>query len=124
LTHQNGAISNIEGGWAYPPPMFRTALEIAGDKGLIEHPADSSTPLGIHLKQSEAGNSAEVGIPGSPLSEDPYTTQLKHFYDVLVGKQATSRVLATDGLAAVQIARAAIRSAQTGRSISIEEVVS
>ena len=29
LRHKNGAISNIEGGWAYPPPLFRTAFEIA-----------------------------------------------------------------------------------------------
>ena len=31
LTHKNGAMSHIAGAWAYPPPTFRTFLEIAGD---------------------------------------------------------------------------------------------
>src|SRR5262245_26035104 len=35
LKHESGALSHVEGGWAYPPPMFRTALEIAGSAGLI-----------------------------------------------------------------------------------------
>lgn len=121
LQHANGAVSNIEGGWAYPPPMFRTALEIAGDAGLIEHPADSSKPLGIYLKQSGAGDAPDVGLPTSPLAEDPYATQLKHFYDVLANN-ATPRVGARDGLAAVQIALAAIESAKTGRQVQVEDV--
>jgi len=121
LRHSNGAISNVEGGWAYPPPMFRTALEIAGDAGLIEHPAEGSKPLGVYLKQTAGGDSPDVGLPMSPLSEDPYTTQVKHFHDVLT-QDIPSRVTARDGLAAVQIARAAIKSAQTGRQVSIAEV--
>ncbi|MBX3082668.1 MAG: Gfo/Idh/MocA family oxidoreductase [Anaerolineae bacterium] len=121
LRHVNGAISNVEGGWAYPPPMFRTALEIAGDAGLIEHPADSSKPLGIYLKQTPGSDAPDVGLPMSPLLEDPYTTQVKHFHDVLT-KGIPSRVTAQDGLAAVQIARAAILSAQTGRQVKIAEV--
>jgi predicted dehydrogenase len=121
LRHKDGALSNIEGGWAYPPPMFRTALEIAGDGGLIEHPADSSAPLGVYLKQGASGDAPDVALPLSPLSEDPYTTEIKHFYEVLVNG-ATPRVTARDGLAAVEIALAARESARTGRQVSIAEV--
>lgn len=121
LRHKNGAISNIEGGWAYPPPMFRTGFEIAGDAGLIEHPADSSAPLGIYLRQSGSGDTADVGLPMSPLSEDPYTTQLQHFYDVLTGSVSQLRVSAHDGLAALRIALAAIESAQTGKRVILTE---
>jgi predicted dehydrogenase len=121
LSHASGAISNIEGAWAYPPPMFRTALEIAGSGGLIEHPADSSVPLGIYLKRSSTGETADVGIPGSPLAEDPYTTEIKHFYDVLVHNVA-ARVTAEDGLAALRIALAARQSAQSGQAVMIEEI--
>jgi predicted dehydrogenase len=74
LQHTSGAISNIEGGWAYPPPLFRTALEVAGSAGLIEHPAESSHPLTVHKKAKGAGEVAEVALPLSPLVEDPYTT--------------------------------------------------
>ncbi len=122
LRHRSGAISNVEGGWAYPPPMFRTALEIAGDAGLIEHPADSSAPLSIHLKSSGADDSAELGLPLSPLAEDPYTTQIRHFHDVLTGRTQQARVEAEDGLIAVQIALAAVESARSGRSVKIAEV--
>jgi predicted dehydrogenase len=121
LRHANGAISNIEGAWAYPPPMFRTALEIAGSGGLIEHPADSSVPLGVYKKAKSGGDIADVGIPGSPLDEDPYTTEIKHFYEVLVNG-AVPRVTAADGLAALRIALAAIESARSGRAVLIEEV--
>jgi predicted dehydrogenase len=122
LRHQNGAISNIEGGWAYPPPMFRTALEIAGDGGLIEHPADSSIPLGIYLKQAEKTEAADVALPSVPLSEDPYTTQIKHFYGILTGKETNWRVTPQDGAAALRIALAAIESAQSGRQVNLTEV--
>lgn len=119
LKHKNGAISNVEGGWAYAPGMFRTAFEIAGDAGLIEHPVDSSIPLGVYMKQK--GEVADAPVPSSPLAEDPYTTQVKHFLDVLT-KGITPIVSAEDGLAALQIGLAAIKSAQTGRQVQIGEV--
>jgi myo-inositol 2-dehydrogenase/D-chiro-inositol 1-dehydrogenase len=76
----------------------------------------------VYLKQTGGAAAAEVGIPGSPLAEDPYTTEIKHFHDVLTGKVKTPRVSAADGLAAVQIALAAIQSARTGRAISLREM--
>ena len=123
LRHTNGALSHIEGGWAYPPPMFRTALEVAGEYGLIEHPAGSSVPLGIHLHQTKKADT-DIAVPSSPLAEDPYTTQIRHFYDVLTGTDITPRVTGEDGAAAVQIALAAIESARTGRPVSIKEMLS
>jgi predicted dehydrogenase len=119
LKHTNGAISNVEGGWAYALGMFRTAFEIAGDAGLIEHPADSSTPLAIYMKQK--GTVTDALVPSSPLSEDPYYTEIKHFYDVLTTGVAPC-VTAEDGLAAVQIGLAAIESVRTGRQVHIAEV--
>jgi predicted dehydrogenase len=121
LRHTNGALSHIEGGWAYPVPMFRTSLEIAGDKGLIEHPAGSSVPIAIHLHESEKRNAADVAIPTSPMLISPYAVQIKHFYDVLMGK-AQPIVTAADGAAAVQIALAAIESANTGRRVMLSGV--
>jgi predicted dehydrogenase len=123
LRHTSGALSHVEGGWAYPPPMFRTSLEVAGSEGLIEHPTGSSVPLGIHLRQSSTSET-DIAVPSSPLAEDPYTTQIRHFYDVLTGAEATPRVTAEDGAEAVRIALAAIESARTGRPVAIKEMVS
>ncbi len=122
LRHENGALSNIEGAWAYPAPMFETALEIAGDKGLIEHPVNSSTPLRIHLMTDNDADNPDIAVPTSPLSEDPYATQIKHFYQLLTGEETKPTVTAQDGLHALEIALAATQSAQTGQPVVIEEL--
>ncbi|MBK8023602.1 MAG: Gfo/Idh/MocA family oxidoreductase [Chloroflexi bacterium] len=121
LKHANGALSNVEGAWAYPPPMFRTALEIAGSTGLIEHPAGSSGPIDFYPKRTASGDVPDVGLPRSAVHETPYTTEIKHFYEVLVNG-ATPRVTARDGLAALRIAQAAIQSAETGQEVRIESI--
>lgn len=122
LTHKSGAISHVEGGWSYPKPLFQTALEIAGSQGLIEYRSIDSIPLNMHLKTDGTGNSPEIAVPGSPLAEDPYTTQLKHFYQILTDEPITPIVTGEDGLAALRIALGVIQSAQTGRPVNLEEI--
>lgn len=117
LKHAGGALSHIAGAWAYPPPTFRTHLEIAGDAGLIEFDSDDSAPI-RNLIAKPCGDSPDVGLPSSPVSESPYTTQIKEFYQAL-RNGAPARVAAEDGLAAVQIAEAAILSAQTGQAVRL-----
>jgi predicted dehydrogenase len=116
LRHTSGALSHVEGGWAYPAGMFRTALEIAGSGGLIEHPSGSSVPIQIHLMETEEAKATSV--PTSPLIEDPYVTEIKHFYDA-IANHATPRVTAADGLAALRIGLAAIKSARTGQRVTL-----
>jgi predicted dehydrogenase len=117
LKHINGALSHVAGAWAYPPPTFRTNLEIAGDAGLIEWSSDSTAPINLFLRK-ESADAPDVGLPGSPLNESPYTTQIKEFYATLKEDKPV-RVTAEDGLAAVQIALAAIESARTGQPIQL-----
>lgn len=121
LTHESGAISHIAGAWAYPPPTFRTHIELAGDAGLIEFDSDATAPI-LSLLRVEDGDSPDVGLPSSPLSESPYTTQIKEFYNTLQGGGST-RVTAADGLAAVQIAEAALASARSGKAIQLENLM-
>jgi predicted dehydrogenase len=118
LKHTSGAISHIAGAWAYPPPAFRTHLEIAGDGGLIEFDSEDSAPIRSLIQRSAKGDAPDVGLPSSPTSESPYTTQIKEFYRTLANGE-TARVSAGDGLAAVQIAEAAIQSAATDQAISL-----
>jgi predicted dehydrogenase len=86
---------------------------------LIEHPAEGSAPLDIHLKQ--ASDAADAGVPSSPLLEDPYTAEIRHFYDV-IAHDVPARVAPEDGAAAVKIALAAIESARTGQRVRLQEV--
>jgi len=122
LSHRSGALSHIAGAWAYPPPTFRTHLEIAGDRGLIEFDSDGTAPIQNLILRTAGSDAPDVALPSSPVSESPYTTQLKEFYGALAeGK--TARVSATDGLVAVQIAEAALESAHTGQPVKLQPVV-
>jgi predicted dehydrogenase len=121
LTHKSGALSHIAGAWAYPPPTFRTHLEIAGDRGLIEFDSDGTAPI-QNLILKSGGDTPDVGLPSSPVSESPYTTQIKEFYAALAEGKPT-RVAAADGLAAVQIAEAAIQSVQSGQPVKLESLI-
>ncbi len=117
LTHKSGAISHVEGSWAYPPPTFRTAFEIACERGLLVHDSAAAAPITIyaHKQGEEAG---DVPLPASPLAESPYTTEIKAFYHA-IAHDAPVPVSATDGLAAVQTALAAIESARRGVPIDL-----
>lgn len=121
LRHRNGTLSHVTGAWAYPPPTFRTHIEIAGDGGLIEFDSDATSPIQSLLLRTDHDAAPDVGLPSSPLSESPYTTQIKEFFTSLqTGTPA--RVSAEDGLAAVQISEAAIQSAETGKAVELERL--
>ena len=118
LKHSSGALSHITGAWAYPPPKFRTHIEIAGDAGLIEFDSDDTAPIQNLILRTGKSDAPDVGLPSSPVSESPYTIQIKEFYHALVEGRPV-RVSAEDGLAAVQIAQAAIESVQTEKPIHL-----
>lgn len=120
LKHRSGALTHIVGSWAYPPPTFRTRVEIAGDGGLIEFDSADTAPI-INLVAKPSSDSPDVGLPSSPVAESPYTTQIKEFYSVLLGKKSP-RIEAEDGMAAVQISEAAIQSAATGKAVVLESL--
>ena len=119
LSHRSGALSHIAGAWAYPPPTFRTHLEIAGDQGLIEFDSEGTSPVQNLILKTGGSDSPDVGLPSSPVSESPYTTQLREFYRALADGE-TPRVSAADGLAAVQIAEAALESAHSGQPVKLQ----
>lgn len=121
LGHRSGALSHIAGAWAYPPPTFRTRLEIAGDRGLIEFDSDGTAPIQNLILKTGGPDAPDVALPSSPVNESPYTTQIKEFYSALADG-AAARVSATDGLVAVQIAEAALQSARTGQPVKLESL--
>jgi predicted dehydrogenase len=120
LTHASGAITHVEGSWAYPP-TFTTAFEVAGSEGLLTFDAESSKPIHFLRHQQVSTEIPEVPLPSNPLLESQYVTEIKAFYEA-IAHDAPVRVSAADGLAAIQIALAAIESAQTGRAVEIESL--
>ncbi len=120
LTHANGALTHVEGSWAYPP-VFATAFEIAGTEGLLTFDSETSTPIRFLRHKPADPTIPEVPLPANPLLESQYVTEIKAFYRA-IAEGAAVRVSATDGLAAIQIALAAIESAQTGRPVEVTPV--
>lgn len=110
---------HVEASWAYPPPTFRTAGEIAGDAGLATWDSDQTEPVRVWLRSNEAG--CEIPHAPSTLAESPYTTEIRHFLSVLRGK-ADPIITAEDGLAALRLAAASEQSIVTGRPVIVEEV--
>lgn len=117
LRHTSGAISHIEGSWAYPPPAFVTRGEVAGSAGVVNFDSDRDAPIRPRLRHSPTVG--DVPVAGSPVAESPYTRQLRHFTAVLRGEEEPI-VTATDGVAAVRMATAAAESIRTGEPVSVE----
>ena len=118
LKHRNGAISHVEGSWAYPPPMFWTRFEIAGDNGWLNHDSEGTAAIDLRLRPAGDESIPDVPLPSNPLDEDPYTTEIKRFYESVVN-DAPIAVTGEDGLAALQLALAAIESAESGLPVAI-----
>src|SRR5215211_79721 len=95
LSHRSGTLSHIAGAWAYPPPTFRTKLEIAGDRGLVEFDSDGTAPIRNFVLRTGGADAPDVALPSSPVSESPYTTQIKEFYRALA-EGMDARVTGTD----------------------------
>jgi predicted dehydrogenase len=117
LTHESGAISHVTGSWAYSPPTFRTSLEIAGSGGLVEHDSAVAPPVVTYLRARGTGDAA-VGLPASPLAEDPFRRELREFRQS-IERGTPARVTARDGVEALRIALAADESAHTGRVVRL-----
>ncbi|MEM9776305.1 MAG: Gfo/Idh/MocA family oxidoreductase [Chloroflexota bacterium] len=120
LTHENGTISHIEGSWALPAPMFRTAFEISGSIGLIEHHSDQTASIKAYT-HSRHQTGAAVPMLQNPLHFNPCTAEIQSFYDHLV-YDTPIPVTAEDGLAALKIALAAVQSAKTGLPVQISNL--
>ena len=121
LKHRSGAISHVEGSWAYPPPMFWTRFEMAGDNGWLHHDSEETAAIDLRLHPAGDEQIPDVPLPSNPLNEDPYTTEIKSFYESVVNDTPVA-VSGTDGLAALQLALAAIESAESGRVVTVNPV--
>jgi len=116
LGFESGATALIEGGWAYPQGYFRTALDLAGERGLVEWSSDQPPPLATLFPSGEPA--PEVGLPMAGLEEDPYLLELRHALAALE-RGKPFEVTPEDALAALELALAVRESAQTGRVVEV-----
>ncbi|MDR4316528.1 NADH-dependent dyhydrogenase [Niallia circulans] len=117
LRFESGVIAHLEGTWAHQ--NFATKFEIAGKKGIIHYDSSKSTPLVKGINHNNTG-SAGVAVPESPLKENPYITELKHFISCIKNKEE-SIVTPLDAYKAMEIALAAIESLKEGKVVELRK---
>ena len=118
LKHTSGALSHVVGGvglsTADVPHALRDCGRWRADRVEFgQHRADQTCSCA-----KTTPTAPDVGLPGSPVAKAPTPPRSKSSTRALKTDRAV-RVSAADGLAAVQIALAAIESAQTGQPIQI-----
>lgn len=116
LRFESGVIAHVEGNWA-KAGGFDVEVEVAGTKGLLSYTNRDAVPISIEIKSKEEGRIG-VTVPESPTIESPYYLELKHFVTCLEeGKRPD--VAAEDGMEAVRVGEAALRSIGTGQPVSL-----
>jgi predicted dehydrogenase len=119
LTHGSGAISHVEASWAEPAPVFRTRLEIAGSRGIIQCDSAETVPVVARLHQGAA--SGTTALADVSLTANPFEAELTHFLDVVAGR-AEPVLTPLDAVVAVQLAAAAWLSARDGVPVPIDRL--
>jgi predicted dehydrogenase len=118
LRFNNGTIAHCEGSWAHQPGTFFTRLEICGSKGMLEFDSRKAIPVAMSLKKTEGTTQAGVMLPESPVNENPYLLELKHFIECIdANKQPI--VTPADALQALKISLALLESVRSGEVIHI-----
>jgi len=120
MTHTNGVLSHLNGGWGLPDEVFRTSFSLAGSSGLLRHTSDATS--GLTWSVPTAGLVGGELVPAGPAGASPFVTELGEFLASCAGGSAP-RVSALDSLAALDVALAATLSASAGQSVAVKEVV-
>lgn len=113
LSHDSGALTQVIGLWGPADTTFRTTYHITGTLGTVDHDSDRASPLRIRAAESGIGDELGYFSDGSP-----FVDQLREFLQSITG-QASARVTPADGVAAVALAEAALRSARAGKPVHV-----
>jgi predicted dehydrogenase len=106
----------VQGSWAHAEPFFM-AYEISGEKGILEFDSRKSIPLKLNTKIIEEKKEG-VAYPESPLREDPYTKEIKHFIDCILNNKDPI-VNVYDAYKALEISIKCLESIEKDRVISL-----
>jgi predicted dehydrogenase len=112
---KSGAMALIEGGWANPPGVIRTAIDISGSAGVIEWNSDQTPTVRTFFPQSATKTTA-VGLPVGGLTEDPYTAELRHAYEAILFERPFE-ITATDAMESLRMALAVKESVNEKRPV-------
>lgn len=119
MTHTNGTLSQLTGGWGGPDQVFTTSFSLAGSSGLIEHTTRGRSP--VQWESSGSQDQRGALLPDADPAFSPYLFELTEFLAAFRGGPVP-RVTAADSLAALDIALAATASAHSGEVVAVQEM--
>lgn len=116
LRFRSGTIAHLEGTWAHD--AFSMKFELAGTTGVIDYDSAKDKPM-MAFSRAAGEGAAGVAVPESPLKDNPYALELKHFL-ACIERDEAPLVSTEDAYEAMRIALAAIESMQTGKPVTLE----
>lgn len=124
LSFDCGMIGVLENHWMLPesaPSFADTQMEIVGEQALIQlrNPDSLLQIYASDQLESPAVSDGYVlhGVPGGPLVHE-----LHHFVTCVRAGRPSTLLRPEDAYAAVVVAEAIVKSAQSGRKVSIDEI--
>jgi predicted dehydrogenase len=112
----SGVIAHVEGSWAHPSGTFFTRAELAGTSGLISFDSRRAVPFSIARREATKGGPG-VAVPESPVDENPYLQEMRHFLGVVRGDE-TLQLTPEHARESLRIALAVSRSIETGQPVA------
>ncbi|MFB3896252.1 MAG: Gfo/Idh/MocA family protein [bacterium] len=116
IRYKNGVIAHVEGSWAQPGG-FAVKVEATGDKGQLDFVMGDTMPVNMQQRKTDK-SSVGVAVPESPLSEDPYTSEIRHFVNCILNDTPPA-VTVDDAVAALKVSLAALESIKTGQPVNL-----
>lgn len=117
LRFASGVIAHVEGSWAHEG--FAMKFELAGTSGIIDYDSSKDKPI-VAFSRAAAGANGGVAVPESPLLDNPYALELKHFV-TCIENDLQPVVTEEDAYEALRIALAANESIRTGRPVLLKK---
>ncbi len=111
---KSGLIAAVTGTWAHPSG-FRVKAEVCGSNGMIQY---DSGETAISSQMRATGKGPSMVIPMSADAVSPYQLEWEDFL-VWIREDREPKVLPEDGLRAVEMGLAALKSAETGRPVGL-----
>lgn len=111
---KSGVIATIIGTWAHPSG-FKVKVEVCGSDGMMQY---DSTEAPLSGEARKTGPGLSMIVPMSPVAVSPYQREWEDFLGWVEGR-GTPRVTGQDALCAVQMAEAALESAEKRQPVKL-----
>jgi UDP-N-acetylglucosamine 3-dehydrogenase len=114
LRMKSGVLATVIGTWAHPSG-FRVKAEICGSGGMLQFDS-ADTVISAQMRETSAGPGMVIPMGAEEVS--PYQLEWEDFIVWIESGQAP-KVAPEDGLRAVAMAEAALKSAKTGQPVKL-----